>query len=110
MRTHRLAAVVALALSCASLTVSCVHSPEADEPSAAPSAAESSTTASEPAEPSPMGAEHTGEAEDPLTKAECYEQYKSQLRDCIRKPAGDITWCGLVAGMVFAGCIRLAED
>jgi hypothetical protein len=111
MQTHRVAAV-ALALSCAFLTVSCVRSPEADEPGEATGEAPSSAGAESttPTEPSSMDAEHTGEAEGDLTKAECYEQYKSQLRDCVRKPAGEITWCGMVAGMVFAGCLRLAED
>jgi hypothetical protein len=111
MRTHRFAAVVALALSCAFLTVSCVRSLEAGEPGEAPGSVgtESSTMASEPTEPSSMGDEHTGEAQDPWTRADCQNAFVQNIRWCDTWTVTTRPACyGIMAGLHVA-CVKGAE-
>jgi hypothetical protein len=100
MRTHCLAAVVALALSCAFLTASCVRSPVAGEPSNAPS---------DPAERSSMDAEHIGEAEEPWTRHDCYVGYTITYMLC--GTAGNLRpKCVAAVEEMLQRCLDRAED
>jgi hypothetical protein len=106
MATQSLAAAIVVSLSCVILTASCVvQDPTAQSDDGPRSDGEAIGQARE----DPMQAERTGEAQDPVTRAQCQEAFVKNLRQCD-------SWtehkevCQHMAAVLLLACIALSKE